>query len=78
MFTYKVIEILDEITEEVDDLVYYVDPSRQQLDSRSIHFRLKKIQKAIRLMSLDILVNGDKIIADDIKKSLKKQNKRRC
>jgi trans-2-enoyl-CoA reductase len=73
MFTYKVIEILDEITEDVDDLVYYADPSRQQLDSRAVHIRLKKIQKAIRLMSLDILVNGDKLMAEDIEKTLRKQ-----
>ena len=73
MFTYKVIEILDEITEDVDDLVYYADPSRQQLDSRTVHIRLKKIQKAIRLMSLDILVNGDKLMAEDIEKTLRKQ-----
>ena len=73
MFTYKVIEILDEITEDVDDLVYYADPSRQQLDSRAVHIRQKKIQKAIRLMSLDILVNGDKLMAEDIEKTLRKQ-----
>jgi hypothetical protein len=76
MFTYKVIELLDSVTEEVNDMVYYADPSRQMLDTRGVHIRLKKVQKELKLIALDILVNGDKVLVDDIEKSLKKQNKR--
>ena len=76
MFTYKVIELLDSVTEEVNDMVYYADLSRQMLDTRGVHIRLKKVQKELKLIALDILVNGDKVLVDDIEKSLKKQNKR--
>lgn len=76
MFTYKVIELLDSVTEEVNDMVYYADPSRQMLDTRGMHIRLLKVQKELKQISLDILFNGDKIMVEDIKQSIKKQNKR--
>ena len=40
MFSYKVIELLDSVVEDINDMVYYADPQRQMLDSRGVHIRL--------------------------------------
>ena len=77
MFSYKVIELLDSVVEDINDMVYYADTQRQMLDSRGVHIRLKKVQKELKLISLDILINSDKLMKEDIEKSLKKQA-RRC
>ncbi len=76
MFSYKVIKLLDGVVEEINDMVYYADPQRQMLDSRGVHIRLKKVQKELKLISLDILLNSDKLMKEDIEKSLKKQAQR--
>ena len=52
MYSNKTVTILQDLIEDVEDLVYFADPKRQMLDSKSVHIRLKKIKKNLNLMSL--------------------------
>ena len=76
MYSNKTVTILEDLIEDVEDLVYFADPKRQMLDSKSVHIRLKKIKKNLNLMSLELLLKAPKAMSEDIQKDRKKQNNR--
>ena len=76
MYSNKTVTILEDLIEDVEDLVYFADPKRQMLDSKSVHIRLKKIKKNLNLMSLEILLKAPKAMSEEIQKARKKQNNR--
>ena len=76
MYSNKTVTILEDLIEDVEDLVYFADPKRQMLDSKSVHIRLKKIKKNLNLMSLELLLKAPKAMSEEIQKARKKQNNR--
>ena len=76
MYSNKTVTILEDLIEDVEDLVYFADPKRQMLDSKSVHIRLKKIKKKLNLMSLELLLKAPKAMSEEIQKARKKQNNR--
>ena len=51
MYSNKTVKLLELLIEDVDDLVYYADPKRQMLDSKSVYIRIKKLKKNLNAMS---------------------------
>ena len=76
MYSNKTVQLLESLIEDVDDLVYYADPKRQMLDSKSVHVRLKKIKKNLNLMSLELLLKAPKAMSEEVERARKKQNNR--
>ena len=76
MYSNKTVTILQDLIEDVEDLVYFADPKRQMLDSKSVHIRLKKIKKNLNLISLELLLKGPKTMSEEIERARKKQNNR--
>ena len=76
MYSNTTVTILEDLIEDVEDLVYFADPKRQMLDSKSVHIRLKKIKKNLNLMSLELLLKAPKAMSEEIQKARKKQNNR--
>jgi|TARA_B100000900_G_scaffold383904_1_gene372244 hypothetical protein len=77
MYSHKIVEILELLIEDVDDLVYYADPKRQMLDSKSVYIRIKRLKKNLNAISLELLLRSPKAMSEEIHKSRKKQNERR-
>ena len=76
MYSNKTVTILEDLIEDVEDLVYFADPKRQMLDSKSVHIRLKKVKKNLNLMSLELLLKAPKAMSEEIEIARKKQNNR--
>ena len=76
MYSNKTVTILEDLIEDVEDLVYFADPKRQMLDSKSVHIRLKKVKKNLNLMSLELLLKAPKDMSEEIEIARKKQNNR--
>ena len=76
MYSNKIVLLLEELIEDVEDLVYFADPKRQMLDSKSVHIRLKKIKKNLNLMSLELLLKCPKTMSEEVERARKKQNNR--
>ena len=76
MYSNKTVQLLESLIEDVDDLVYYADPKRQMLDSKSVPVRLKKIKKNLNLMSLQLLLKAPKAMSEEVERARKKQNNR--
>ena len=49
MYSNKTVQLLESLIEDVDDLVYYADPKRQMLDSKSAYIRIKRLKKNLRM-----------------------------
>ena len=76
MYSNKTVQLLESLIEDIDDLVYYADPKRQMLDSKSVYIRIKRLKKNLNAMSLELLLRSPKSMSEEIQKSRKKQNEK--
>ena len=67
MYSHKIVEILELLIEDVDDLVYYADPKRQMLDSKSVYIRIKRLKKNLNAISLELLLRSPKAMSEKTK-----------
>ena len=74
MYSDEIVTLLDNIQTELDEIVYYVNPSRQMLSGSSLHIRLKKLAKTAQRLQMQMLIHGPKHMQQDIVSARKKQN----